>query len=342
MDFYALNVFVVDRNGQAIPNALVEYRSGDELVASSTTTGTINTPVKIQVPKAFEEITVTVKYKKQSLTKTVPANANNVTFEFKKVIIKGDSGGANMPAAISIPLEVLREAIRAVPAVKYALGIAGIIAVIAIVKGFNLDFRIAGFGTIIMLLLMTVLVVFARLTKTAPGPFVVPVAIFTWFAISMTMTVATLLLTSVFWQKPVDLQDWIVKKRVPDPLLPQKGESLAQYLSNGRVVSLEWSKEIPTAVWETGSLYRVWYNAGSKTWWATGKLNTQNGGQFRQGSDAATTCPQSPVLTGSHPIATCFSPEDHKIVIWQGDYDFDESGNVLKGQEVVGHIARTN
>lgn len=116
------------------------------------------------------------------------------------------------------PLKLLQQAIRAVPAVKYALGIAGIIAAIAIVKGFNLDLRIAGFGTIIMLIFMTVLVVFARLTKAAPGPFVVPMVIFTWFAILMTMTVATLLLTSVFWQKPVDLQDWIAKtKTVQEP-----------------------------------------------------------------------------------------------------------------------------
>jgi len=46
------------------------------------------------------------------------------------------------------PITVLGEAIRAVPAVKYALGIAGIVSAIAIVTGgFRIDLRIAVFGT---------------------------------------------------------------------------------------------------------------------------------------------------------------------------------------------------
>jgi hypothetical protein len=55
-------------------------------------------------------------------------------------------------------LSVLRQAVKAVPAVRYALGIAGIFAVIAIVQGFRIDLRIAVFGAIIMLVLMTLLI----------------------------------------------------------------------------------------------------------------------------------------------------------------------------------------
>ena len=69
------------------------------------------------------------------------------------------------------PAKVLNEAIKAVPAVKYALGIGGVIALIAIVKGFGIDYRVAGFGAVIMLVLMTMLVVFAKLAAKPESDF---------------------------------------------------------------------------------------------------------------------------------------------------------------------------
>jgi len=60
------------------------------------------------------------------------------------------------------PGSFLKEAIKAVPAVKYALGVGGIAAVVAIIAGFHLDYRVAVFGTVIVFALMFVLLVFAR------------------------------------------------------------------------------------------------------------------------------------------------------------------------------------
>jgi hypothetical protein len=114
------------------------------------------------------------------------------------------------------PLNILREGIKAVPAVKYALGIAGIVAAIAIIKGFNLDFRIAVFGIVIMFALMTVLVIFAKLTTTAGSLFRVPVLIFMWFSLLMTIATATFLVTSVFLRWPVNLQYWLVNENNTD------------------------------------------------------------------------------------------------------------------------------
>lgn len=59
----------------------------------------------------------------------------------------------------STPPSVLKQAINAVPAVKYALGVGGIISVIAIVRGFRIDFRVALLGAVVMLVLMAVLLV---------------------------------------------------------------------------------------------------------------------------------------------------------------------------------------
>ena len=114
---------------------------------------------------------------------------------------------------MTTPIEVLRESIKAVPAVKYALGIAGIAAAIAIIKSFGFeDYRVAVFGTIIMLLLMVVLVVFARLSTLAGSDFRLPALVFTWFSLLLVIATSVTLFTSVFFAKPVDLQEWLTSR----------------------------------------------------------------------------------------------------------------------------------
>jgi hypothetical protein len=63
------------------------------------------------------------------------------------------------------PWTVLQAALKAFPPLKVVLGVLGVVSASAIIKGFGIDFRVAVFGTIIMLVLMTSLVVFASLTK---------------------------------------------------------------------------------------------------------------------------------------------------------------------------------
>jgi hypothetical protein len=105
------------------------------------------------------------------------------------------------------PLSMLHEAIKAVPAVKYALGIAGLISVIAIVTGgLKIDLRVAVFGTIVMLVLMTMLVVFAKLAFASQKQFVLPLTVFTWFSLVLTMLTAIALFLSVFAGWPLNLK----------------------------------------------------------------------------------------------------------------------------------------
>jgi hypothetical protein len=104
------------------------------------------------------------------------------------------------------PFKVLTEAVKAVPAVKYALGIGGLIAVIAIVKGFGIDYRVAVFGAVIMLVLMTMLVIFAKLAAKRESVFHWPAIILTWFALILIIATAIALFTSVFWGRPLELR----------------------------------------------------------------------------------------------------------------------------------------
>src|SRR4051812_49204089 len=96
------------------------------------------------------------------------------------------SNGATKGILNFQPYRILREAIRAVPAVKYALGVAGIVAAVAIVAAFGLDLRIAAFGTIITFVLMVVLVVFAKFSTTAPRHFLVPILVMMWSFLILT------------------------------------------------------------------------------------------------------------------------------------------------------------
>jgi hypothetical protein len=122
--------------------------------------------------------------------------------------------------AIQNPPGFLRAAVHAVPAVKYALGIGGIIAVIAIVASFGIGFRVAIFGTVVMLVLMVVLVIFAGLAGQESSSFHAPAIVFTWFSLILFMAVAVVLFTSVFWGKPVDLRSLLGVKAAETKIEP--------------------------------------------------------------------------------------------------------------------------
>jgi len=112
------------------------------------------------------------------------------------------------------PASLLKQAINAVPAVKYALGIGGIIAVIAIVSSFGIGFPVALFGTIVMLVLNGGLVIFAKLAGQASSSFRAPALVFTWFSLILFMAVAVALFTSVFWGNPVELRNLLGVKAI--------------------------------------------------------------------------------------------------------------------------------
>ena len=130
------------------------------------------------------------------------------------------------------PLTVLQEAIRAVPAVRYALGVAGIVAVVALVRAFRLDFKVAIFGTITTLAFMVALVVFAKLTTTAKKHFLGPVLIMMWAFLIMVISSAALLFSSVFFDQPKEFSHWLFPNRngpvPPAPEVPPELMSAAR------------------------------------------------------------------------------------------------------------------
>jgi hypothetical protein len=100
-------------------------------------------------------------------------------------------------------LQVLREAIKAVPSVKYALAVAGILAAASIAMTCLSNWVVALLAAIGTLLLMVVMVVFARLSTSAPEDFRLPVLVLTWFALLLLIVWAAGLTSSVFAGWPI-------------------------------------------------------------------------------------------------------------------------------------------
>lgn len=117
-------------------------------------------------------------------------------------------------------LTILREAIKAVPPMKYALAVSGIVAAVATVKASSIDIRIAGFGVIVMFVLMTAVVLFVRVSSLANGDLRLPALVLTWFALLLVIVTAATLFTSIFFRLPVNLQDWI--KPTASPVVTDK------------------------------------------------------------------------------------------------------------------------
>ena len=116
------------------------------------------------------------------------------------------------------PWAILQTALKAVPALKYALAVLGIVSAITIIKSFGVDFRVATFGTIVMLVLMVALVVFAALTKVRSRQVRWASFLLMWSFLTLTVLSAALLFTSAFFEFPKPLGT-LFTPLTPGPIL---------------------------------------------------------------------------------------------------------------------------
>src|SRR5882724_4926937 len=106
------------------------------------------------------------------------------------------------------PLRLVKEAIKAVPAVRFALGVAGVAAVVAIILGLKLSPEVAFFGTLIVLGLMFVLVLFSHYAGSkvdgaaASRVMFGPISLLVWFYSIALVIVTLLFMSSYFFHKP--------------------------------------------------------------------------------------------------------------------------------------------
>jgi len=101
---------------------------------------------------------------------------------------------------------ILRAALKAVPATKYALGIAGVAATVAIVLGILGSPTLAFIGISVMIAGSTVLLVFANLARERPKTFRRPAQVIMWATTLLFVATLVVLFTSFFFGKPLDLK----------------------------------------------------------------------------------------------------------------------------------------
>jgi hypothetical protein len=141
------------------------------------------------------------------------------------------------------PWSVFQAAMKAVPALKYALAVLGLVSAVALIKGFGIGYDVAVFGTIIMMVLMVALVVFASLTKVKTPQIRIASHILMWSFLVLTILTAVLLFTSAFFDYPKPL-----------PTLLRGGNSGAAPV-NPQPEEFEFSMELrPTEKWTFAGL----------------------------------------------------------------------------------------
>jgi len=110
------------------------------------------------------------------------------------------------------PMIVLRRAMQSVPAVRYALGVGGLFAVIALIGAFGISPRIAVIGTILLLIGMVILLLFASASGLPGEKRNLPALVFTWFSLCAFASTSILLMLSIFFSYPLDLRSWLVDR----------------------------------------------------------------------------------------------------------------------------------
>jgi len=119
------------------------------------------------------------------------------------------------------PLTILKDATKAVPSMKYALAVLGLVAVVAIVALWRVKYEVAIFGAVIILGLMVPVLVFAKLTKVAPKYFLAPARVFMWAFVLLTIVAGTCLFTAAAFKQPSALHELIFARSdrpVPVPV----------------------------------------------------------------------------------------------------------------------------
>jgi hypothetical protein len=110
--------------------------------------------------------------------------------------------GITAPVMSMNPVILISKATKAVPAVKYAVGILGLVAVIAVIIQLKVDLGVAVIGTIVLLGLMVMLLVFARLSLMPGNAFRQPALVLMWAMVILFIALCLLLIWSTFFNGP--------------------------------------------------------------------------------------------------------------------------------------------
>lgn len=146
------------------------------------------------------------------------------------------------------PLLILKEAIKKVPFLKYALGIVGVAAAIAIIKSFEIDnYHIPAISICVFLGLMLLLVIFSKIASSKDNALKYAGYVLIYVTVTIICAVSILFTTSIFFDFPKPFYDYpffkqeLVFKQNVDTILKDNGKNK---LDNTSKIQKEPRKQI--------------------------------------------------------------------------------------------------
>jgi hypothetical protein len=116
------------------------------------------------------------------------------------------------------PESFLRAAKTAHPAFRYAIAVAGIFAIIVAFTRFGIGYAALAFGSIALIALMALFLLFAQASRLSGTNFDLPAKVLIWFVLLVAMVVVTFLVSSAFFNVPLPLRTTIVGSLEPTPV----------------------------------------------------------------------------------------------------------------------------
>jgi hypothetical protein len=114
------------------------------------------------------------------------------------------------------PASFITAARHAHPAFRYALVIAGILAIVVIFVRYGVDYATLVFGAFTIVVLMVLFLVFAQAANLAKSRMALPATVLVWSFLAVSIGVTVMLVSSVFANVPLPLRDAIVRRLDPE------------------------------------------------------------------------------------------------------------------------------
>ena len=147
------------------------------------------------------------------------------------------------------PASLIQSARAAHPAFRYAIVVAGLAAIVAVVLRFGISPATLVFGIIVLIVLMVLFFVFAQAVTVAKARLALPALVLIWTFLFLGLGTAVCLFSSAFFNIPLPLQTAII--RITSPASgggrPERRDGGQETGSSPRECNL--SEELSTAKW---------------------------------------------------------------------------------------------
>ncbi|HTA64433.1 MAG TPA: hypothetical protein VK753_02920 [Xanthomonadaceae bacterium] len=113
------------------------------------------------------------------------------------------------------PAAAIAAASRAHPAFKYATAALGLMGIVAVALHWGLSAYAAVFGSILLVVLMVLFLVFAQATSLARASVTLQAQVLVWTFLSLAIATAILLFTSSFFNQPLPFRTVLLRELMP-------------------------------------------------------------------------------------------------------------------------------